>query len=271
MNRLDENVAKQLPWKDGVSELVHEDPEPQLLICTPLGTADHNSFIAESTKRSILDKNKDIRVLWYSFKSHFNCAGNKNFAFHTAKTHLEMEGKRLPPYLCFCNRDIEWTPWILEGMINKLSNYSVKKDRVGYCYGQFQRYGEMNCTIRSPEFDINHLVFENFIDNNCIFHTKTFDNYIRFDTTLNNYDDYDLFLSLALYCDIKGILYAPDVNIFRTETSKNDISFGPKWFWSSTTRLREKHLDHIVSLNGGQNPGFLNARMEEVVGRKENV
>lgn len=202
--------------RDKRFEVVLSEKDPELLIVTPLRKKDK---INRECEQSILKGQSQIRKVWVTFKSKNSASFNRIEGYKKSKSFLR---KNLPPYLLFCDNDIEWFPGAFLQMINVLRQ---TEDNIGYCYCGFRYIGHRNIQFPPKPFDGEFLKRMNYISTMSIHKTETFKQYGKLDLNLQRYQDWDMWLNYLINHQIEGI--SAGFEGFYAHNTDRDISMKP--------------------------------------------
>lgn len=96
-------------------------------------------------------------------------------------------------YIVFLDSDDKLKPKFVAKCIDALSHHST----ASYAYSQMQLFGADDKITNYPDFDVEKLKQDNFINASAFFHASVFEN-IRYDERLRSgFEDWELYLALA--------------------------------------------------------------------------
>jgi hypothetical protein len=200
---------------ENVLTLVKEQPNPKVLIITPLWPG-HK--ISRETKTTI--KRNDIPILWYSYSGYNNIPKN----WWTGLQEIKKKHKKLPPYILPLDRDIIMGRHMLDRMVGVFEAKTVLA-HMAFVYCNFEFKGVVNRKFPADQYDINKLMEGNYISSNSLMNRELLE-FIGGPVTDVQYTrllDWALWLKFA-QLGFVGVP-CPTAN-FVAISSENDISAG---------------------------------------------
>jgi len=216
--------------KDKRFDVILTDKNPDLLIVTPLRRKDS---IDKRCEMSILHDQNTVRKVWVSFKSKNSASFNRIEGYKKAKSFLR---KNLPPYLLFCDHDIQWHPGAFRKMIEVLKNTD---DQIGYVYCGFRYVGFRNFLFPPKPFDGESLKRMNYISTMSIQKTTVWKKHGRLDLNLQRYQDWDMWLNYLINHNLIGI--SCPIEGFLAWSDEKDISMKPDKEYKNLKIIIEKY------------------------------
>jgi hypothetical protein len=194
--------------------IIKESANAKVLVITPL-LPEHK--ISKETKKTI--KRNKVPFVWISYEGSDNIPTNVQNGLNEFRKYKKGD---IPEFLLPLDRDIV----LGRGMIDKLCiSLNMLPPEVAYVYANFEFKGAVNRKFPAQTFDINKLVFNNYISSNSLIRTKALRDIGGFVTD----DKYKRLLDWALWLKFyqNGYIGMPcPIANFIAVSSEDDISAG---------------------------------------------
>jgi hypothetical protein len=193
--------------------ILREDKDSEVLVVTPL-LPGHK--ISKETKVTIRRNNTPIT--WITSEGNNNIPTNVQSGMYAYRD----KSKYTPKYILPLDRDISLGRGMIDKMVLALN---ILPSNVAYTYANFEFKGTVNQKFPAQKFDINRLVFNNYISSNSLIKIECLDAVGGFVTD----DKYKRLLDWAMWLKFYqyGYIGMPcPIASFVATSSENDVSAG---------------------------------------------
>lgn len=194
--------------------IIKESANAKVLVITPL-LPDHK--ISKETKKTI--KRNTVPFTWISYEGNDNIPTNVQNGLNEFRKYKKND---IPEFLLPLDRDIILGRGMIDRMCVALSMLPLE---VAYTYANFEFKGAINKKFPAQTFDINKLVFNNYISSNSLIRISALNDVGGFVTD----DKYKRLLDWALWLKFyqHGYIGMPcPIASFTAISTKDDISAG---------------------------------------------
>ena len=195
-------------------KIIRQDKDSKVLVVTPLLP---NHKISKDTKKTI--KRNKVPFTWITSEGHNNIPVNVENGLNDYRKKFH---KHLPLYILPLDRDIILGRSMIDRMVAVLD---ILPDEIAYTYANFEFKGAIDKKFPAKPFDINALVFNNYISSNSLIKIKYLDAIGGFvkDNKYKRLLDWCLWLKFYQH----GYIGMPTPNAnFIALSTPNDISAG---------------------------------------------